>query len=228
MKRLVLTALPFTLALVLIATHSLQKTQAAKPAGDAPATSTIGDIDQSTGTVYRIGSDSLGPYRNGVDSMQSIVQGIGDWELDALAASVRRVRFDFGDPVAGTGASAPFGSAFVPTRFISKCAQVGVFMPGMAVGEQVLCPLAIALKYNNVGYALRSSANYPGTESVVWTCLARNSTKCVSWRMVPGVVQADGQRKIRMQLLQPATRPRDSDTLLGQFYMSFDITVTTP
>ena len=228
MKRSIMIALLISPLLYIVGSHAGEQTRAAKPASDAPATSTIFDVDQTTGTVYRIGSDSLGPYKNNVDSVESIVQGIGDWELDGLASTRRSVRIDLGDPVAGTGANAPFQSAFNPTRFISKCASVNIFMPGMSVGEEVLCPLAVAFRYNNVQYALRSNTNYPGTEPVKWTCLARNATKCISWTMVPSVVEADGQRKVRMQLVKPATRPREAEQLLGQFYVSFDIRVTTP
>lgn len=201
--------------------------QAAKPPSDAPATSTIHDFD-ANGAPYRIGNDSLGSYYNGVNSVESIVQGIGDWVLDTKPSPLRRVRMDFGDPVIGSGANPPFQAAFVPMRFISKCAAWGTFMPGMALGQQALCPLALSIDHNGVTYAVRANENYAGTEPVQWTCLARNSTKCVSWVMVPSVVQADGERKIAMQLIKLASKPRESDQLLGRFYMSFKVNVTTP
>jgi len=208
-------------------TFGLDGSKAQKPSNDAPATSTIADIDPVSGNVYRVGSDSLGAYQNGVDSVSSIVQGIGNWVLDTKPSPLRRIRVDLGDPVPGTGANPPFQSAVVPLRFISKC-TTSIFTLGL--NQSTSCPLAIgAIEYGGQLYALRAEpTNYPGTEPVTWTCLARNSTKCVSWRMVPSVVQADGQRKIVMQLLKPATKPRDADVLLGRFYMSFDIAVTTP
>jgi len=201
--------------------------EAAKPAADSPATSTIADIDPVSGNVFRAGSDGLGSYNSGVNSVSSIVQGIGNWVLDTNPSPLRRVRIDLGDPVPGSGANPPFQSAFVPLRFISKC-TTSIFT--LAAGQSISCPLAIgAINYNGATYALRAEpANYPGTEPVTWTCLARNSTKCVSWRMTPSVVQPDGQRKIVMQLLKPAAKPNQSDVLLGRFYMSFDVGVTTP
>jgi hypothetical protein len=203
---------------------------AAKPASDAPATSILNDTDASTGQVYRIGSDSLGPYRNATNSVSSIIQGIGDWELDTKRSTVRRVRIDFGDPVVGSGANPPFQSAVVPLRFISKCASSpwSIFMPGMALGQRANCPLAISFDYNGVTYAVRANENYAGTEPVQWTCVDRSSTKCVGWTGVPSAVQIDGQSKIVMQLLKPATRPRETDQLLGRFYMSFRFDITTP
>lgn len=205
----------------------LTPSEAAKPTSDAPATSTIRDFDPVSGTVFRVGSDSLGTYRNNVDSVVSIVQGIGNWELDVNPSPLRKVRVDLGDPVPGSGANPPFQATNVGLRFISKC-TTSIFT--LAVNQSIPCPLAIgAIDYNGTRYALRSEqTNYPGTEPVTWTCLARNATKCTSWRMLPSVVQPDGQRKIVMQLLKPATRPKDNDVLLGRFYISFDVSITTP
>lgn len=210
-----------------ICTNFADHSAAAPPSKDTPATSTIADIDPVSGTVFRVGNDGLGNYLNGVDSVSSIVQGIGNWVLDTNPSPLRRVRIDLGDPVPNSGANPPFQAAFVPLRFISKC-TTSIFT--LALGQSISCPLAIgAINYNGVTYALRSeTTNYPGTDPVTWTCLARNSTKCVSWEMTPSAIQADGQRKNVMQLLKPATKPNQADQLLGRFYMSFDVTVTTP
>jgi hypothetical protein len=214
-------------AAVLLPLPVAQAAKAGKPPSDAPATTTIRDIDENTGLVNSIGSDSLGSYVNGANSVSSIIQGIGDWVLDTKPSTLRRVRIDFGDPVPNTGANAPFQSANVPVRLISKCASWNIFLPGLAVGQQVNCPLALSIDYNGVTYALRANENFGGTDTAQWTCLARNSTKCISFEMVPSVVQADGQRKIAMQLLIPASK-RTPEQLLGRFYESFHITVTTP
>lgn len=225
MRKLALLVLVFTFATICI--KFADRSAAAPPSKDTPATSTIADIDPVSGTVFRVGNDGLGNYRNGVDSVVSVVQGIGNWEMDTNPSPLRRVRIDLGDPVPNSGANPPFQAAFVPLRFISKC-TTNIFT--LAANQSISCPLAIgAINYNGSTYALRSEqTNYPGTEPVTWTCLARNSTKCVSWKMTPSVVQADGQRKIVMQLLKPASKPNQADQLLGRFYMSFDISVTTP
>lgn len=227
MKAFVLTLIA-ALGSIVLSLHAPQiNAKAGPPTRDAPATSTIQDIDPNTGTVFRIGSDSLGSYKNGVNSVSSVIQGIGDWVLDTKPSTLRRIRIDFGDPIPDTGANAPFQSATVPARLISKCASWNIFLPGLAIGQQAICPLALSIDYNGVTYALRSNENYGGTQAVQWTCLARDSTKCVFFEMVPSVVQADGQRKIAMQLLIPAAK-RTPEQLLGQFYMSFDVSVTTP
>jgi len=210
-----------------LSSQAVKAAKAGKPPSDAPATTTIRDIDENTGLVNRIGNDSLGPYVNGADSVSSVVQGIGDWVLDTKPSATRRVRIDLGDPVAGSGPNPPFQSANVPARFISKCASWNIFMPGLSVGQQVNCPLSVSIEYSGETYALRSNENFGGTEAAQWTCLARNSTKCMSFEMIPSIVQADGQRKIVMQLVKPAAK-RVPEQLLGQYYMSFDITVKTP
>ena len=227
MNRPLIVLFALLLVVLLEPARMIGPATAAKPTPDAPATTTIADIDQSTGIAFRIGNDSLGTYRNGVDSVESIVQGIGNWVMDTKPSPIRRVRIDLGDPVPNSGANPPFQAAFVPLRFISKC-TTNIFT--LAVNQSISCPFTLgAIEYDGQSYALRSEqANYPGTEPATWTCRARNSTKCISWRAIPSVVQADGQRKIVMQLLKPATRPRDTDVLLGWFYMSFDISVTTP
>lgn len=193
------------------------------PKGDPPATSEL--RDSLNGSVTRVGSDGLGAYLNGANSVVSKVQGIGNWELDTKASSLRRVRVDLGDPVIGTNPNPPFQAAMVPGRFISKC-TTSIFT--LALNQSTSCPLALSIDFGGVTYALRAEpTNYPGTQTVTWTCHARNSTKCISWSMVPGTVQADGQRKIIMQLVKPAVR-RTPEQLLGRFYISFDVGVTTP
>jgi hypothetical protein len=227
-KKIMKNTLMVGLILILLAGTTLawSTSRLAKPSSDAPATSTIADIDQSTGAIYRVGSDSLGQYRNGVNSVSSIVQGIGNWVLDTKPSALRKVRIDLGDPVVGSGPNPPFQAAVVPVRFISKC-TTSIFT--LSLNQSVQCPLAISMEYNGITYALRSEPNnYVGTQPVTWTCRARNSTKCVSWRMFPSVVQADGQSKVIMQLLIPANSPRGAEVLRGRFYMSFDVGVTTP
>lgn len=221
MRKLVLLFAAF----VVFCVNLNNPSEAAPPVSDAPATSTIADFDPVSGSMLRIGNDSLGPYKNGVDSVSSIVQGIGNWVLDTKPSPLRKVRVDLGDPVPGSGANPPFQSAIVPVRFISKCTTN---ITTMLLNQTIPCPLALSIVHNGVTYALRTNDNYAGTEPVTWRCLARPSTKCTSWEMTPSAIQADGQRKNVMQLLKPATKPRESDQLLGRFYISFKVNVTTP
>ena len=213
-------------ALVAVSFYSFQKVAAGGPARDVPATSTIADVDPVSGSVYRIGSDNLGSYKNGVNSVVSIVQAIGDWELDTKSSTLRKVRVDLGDQVPGSGPAPPFQSAVLPVRFISKCTTS---MFTLTVGQTIPCPLAISIVYNGTTYALRSAEpTAPGTDPVNWTCKAAASGKCTSFEMKPSAVQADGQLKNKMTLLLVATKNNQADTPLAQYYMSFDVVVTTP
>ena len=206
--------------------------QGGKPAKgdtDVSATSTINNSDAS-GNFFRIQSDGLGSYRNGVDSVQSIVQGIGDREMDAKASGVRRVYVDFGDPVVPGDTSAPFSSAFVPTRFISKCASLGFKIRDMAFGQVKQCPLATSFDFGGNTYRIAMNPlNFASTEYVSWTCLAVSGGRCSAWSMQPSVTQADGQLKARGQLIKITTaRGKTVETPQGEFYFAFKIGVTTP
>ncbi len=224
--------LTFTLILLALGALTIDViAQKGSPTADTPVTTTIHNFDADTGAAYRIQSDSLGTYQNGLNSVVSIIQGIGDWELDGKSSTVRKVFFDFRDPVLDSGQTpnAPFQTAFVPTRFISKCTELGINMRNLVQNQIVNCPLAISISYGGATYAVRMNANYPGTELVQWTCLTQDSSgKCSGWQMEPSVMQANGERKIKGQLIKIASSRRQTDQLLGQFYFSFKVNVTNP
>ena len=54
------------------------------------------------------------------------------------------------------------------------------------------------------------------------------SSKCNQWKIEPSVTQLDGERKNVAKLLKVATKPRQTDQDMGDFYMSFTIHVTNP
>jgi len=223
MKKFILL-LVFSAILTLAVNLPVQK--AAPPSSDAPATSTIQNID-SSGVPYRIQSDWQAAYKNGVDSVVSIVQGIGNWELDMLGSPNRRIYVDFGDPVPNTNPNnlpPPFSTAYVPSRFISKCTTN---ITTMSLNSTTLCPLAIAMDYNGSRYAVRMNpTNYPGTQQVLWTCTAVANGKCTGWKM-----QSDpnGQGKVAGQLLKITTvKGKTIEEKRGQYYFSFSVHVTTP
>src|SRR4029077_20484318 len=112
---------------------------------DAPATTLIGDYDSQTGIPFRISSDYLGQYDNGVNSVSSIVQAIGNGVLDTKPSPVRRVWVDLSEPIAGSGANPPFQTASVPVRFISKCTTN---ITTLAINQSIPCPLALSIEYN--------------------------------------------------------------------------------
>src|SRR6185436_9309390 len=104
-----------------------------KPCSTVSVTSTIRDSDANF-TPYRIQSDLLGSFKNCVDSVQSIIQGIGAWELDMLGS---------------------------PVRFLSNC-QTSLL--NLSFGATTTCSLIIAVDHGADRYSIRfNSINYPGT-----------------------------------------------------------------
>lgn len=219
----------FAWLMVSLLTTDLTGQQNRPPRGDTdvPATSNLNDSD-AAGTFFGIRSDGLGSYRNGINSVESIIQAIGDWEMDAKLSGTRRVYIDFGDPVVPGDTSAPFSSALVPTRFISKCALLGFKIRDMTFGQTSWCPLATSFDFGGSTYRITMNPNnHIGSEWVQWTCLATTGGRCASWEMMPSVIQADGQRKARGRLIKVGSR-RVPDQLLGEFYFAFALNITTP
>ena len=200
----------------------------AQKTANKPVTSTIKDSDANF-MPYRLQSDLLGAYKNGVDSTESIIQGIGDWELDMLSSSTRRVFVDFADPVPNTNPSniAPPPSAYYPVRFLSQCSVRGKNLQNLALNTTVKCPVVLAVDYGAQRYSLRfNTVNYPGTNDVSWTCTSAASGKCNGWRM-----QSDpnGLGKVSAQLLKITTvKGKITEQAIGKYYFSFDITLTNP
>lgn len=210
-----------------------------KPPSDTAVTSTIDGLGVDALPTMRIQSDQLGAYRN-ASSLKSILQSaLGDWELDLLnynSSPQRRVLIDLRDPVPGSGPNggapvAPFAYQLVRARFIAKCSQYGVDMRNMQPNNLYPCPLAIAFDdATGVRYRMSMHAdNFPEVNLVQVTCLTTNATgKCNQWKMEPSVTQLNGERKNVAKLLKVATKPRQSDQDMGDFYLSFMIHITNP
>ena len=192
-----------------------------------------GDSDVPVITVFdtsvsnlRIGDDGLGSYQNGLNNVESIIQGIGDWVLNTRNSTVRKVYIEFGDPVSANEPAAPFASALRPARMISKCASLGFKIRDMAVGQTRQCPLAIAFDYNGIGYRIAfNDSNFDVTDYVEWTCLGSANGRCASWMMEPAS-SYDGERKSIGQLIKLATSKKDPEKAIGRYYFSFRIYVT--
>jgi len=101
-------------------------------------------------------------------------------------------------------------------------------MQNFTLNQTVNCPLSLTFDYAGLSYAVRMNAVNEGTNLVKWTCLATSAGKCVSWKMTPSAIQADGQLKNKGQLIRLATSKRDPEQTLGQFYFAFAVNVTTP
>ena len=177
---------------------------------------------------FRISDDGLGAYQNGVDNVESIIQGIGDWELNARNSTVRKIYIDFGDPVSGSEPAAPFNSAVRPARFISKCASLGFKIRDMLVGQTRQCPLALAFDYNGQNYRIAlNDENFAVTDYVQWTCLGSANGRCASWIMEPAAVYNDIRKSIG-QLIKVGTNRKNPDQPLGRYYFAFRAFVSVP
>jgi hypothetical protein len=212
-----------------------------KPPTDTPVTTTIDGLGVDTLPTLRVQSDQLGAYRNS-SSLSSIIQGIGDWELDMVnfnSSPQRKVLIDLRDPVPGSGPNGgapvnPFGSTgyqIVRGRFISKCSQNGINFLNMQPNNIYPCPLALAFDdANGVKYRLAENpVNFSETNWLQVTCITTGTNgKCNQWKIEPSVTQLNGELKNVAKLLKVATKPHDSDQDMGDFYLSFTIHVTNP
>lgn len=218
---------------------ALQGGPNAKPQSDTPVTTTFDGLGVDTSPTLRVQSDQLGAYTNS-RSLQSIIQGIGDWELDMLnfsSSPQRKLLVDLRDPVPGSGPGggapiAPFAYQSVRARLISKCTEYGNNMRTIPGGATVNCPLAIAFDdAGGVRYRLAMNPNnFFEVNPVQITCVATDaSSKCNQWKIEPSATQfPTGERKNVAKLLKVAAKPNQTDQDLGDFYMSFTIHVTNP
>lgn len=218
---------------------ALQAPLKGKPPSDTPVTTTFDGLGVDTSPTLRVQSDQLGAYTNS-SSLQSIIQGIGDWELDMLnfsSSPQRKLLVDFRDPVTGSGPggvapSAPFAYQLVRARLISKCTDYGNDMRTIPGGATVNCPLAIAFDAaGGVRYRLAMNPNnFFEVNPVQITCVATDAnSKCNQWKIEPSATQfPSGERKNVAKLLKVATKPNQTDQDMGDFYMSFTIHLTNP
>lgn len=238
MKRLLTYISAVALLLTLATTCLIHTVAAGKPPSDTPVTTTIDGLGIDTLPTLRIQSDQLGAYRNS-GSLSSIIQGIGDWELDMInfnSSPQRKALIDLRDPVPGSGPNggtptAPFAYQIVRARFISKCSQNGINMRTMQTNTPYFCPLALAFDdAGGVRYRLAGNpTNFSETNWVQINCVATDaSSKCIQWRIGPSATQLNGEIKNVTKLLKVATRPNQSDQDMGDFYLSFSIGVTNP
>lgn len=225
---------------VVTSTAVHHSSEAGKPAGDVPVTVTLDGLGINTVPTLRVQSDGLGSYVNQT-SGESIIQGIGDWELDTLnfnSSPQRKLLIDLRDPVAGSapGGGAPInpfvatGYQLVRARFISKCIQNGIKFLDMQPGIPYQCPLALAFK-DNTGQQYRltqNPTNFGETNWIQVNCLASDANgKCRQWKIEPSAFQGE-ERKNVAKLVRVPIRANQAEVDLGDFYLSFSINITRP
>lgn len=238
------------LLLVCLALSARSAAQKKNQTSDVPVTSTLADTytDPATGQamLMQIGSDRVdgGAYKN-TAYVESIIQSIGDWELDAFTSSLanRQIYLEFSRPVAGTGPNggmpvAPFASAVLKGRFISKCHEYNNSMFTLPAGETMRCPMIVRFDFGGSSYRIHMSPDtsfyqYPDTNYVNITCAGADaSAKCNRWRIEPsgGCVTADcSVRANRAKLVRLYTsKGKTVEENRGDYLMPFRIEVTNP
>ncbi len=239
MKRLLLS-LPIIALMFAISTTLMPEADAGKPTGDVPVTVTIDGLGVNTSPTLRIQSDLAGVYKNSI-SGESIIQGIGDWELDMInfnSNPQRKIMLDLRDAVPGTGPNGgapinplgPIGHGIVRARFIAKCAQNGINFMTMQTNTPYFCPLALAFQdAGGTQYRLNSNpTNYGTTNWLQVTCDSLGANlKCNQWTIQPSAIHS-GEQKNVMTLVKPSLRPKDPEQDYGDFYLSFSIHLTNP
>jgi hypothetical protein len=229
--------------------------QKPQPRSDLPVTSTITDyidVTDDTGAVQRIfmqvRSDGAGGYTNSSE-VESIIQGAsGDWYL-TTSSPTRHVFLDFSKPISATGPNggapvAPFSSALISARLVSKCHLYNNDMFTIPFGSTVNCPLGILFSVSGNDYLLQMNPVtgeyvFPETDYVNVTCIgvAANS-QCNNWTIVPngfrGGCVTPGcsvkQNVARLNKMVPIKGRSGSVTPVnqGDFYLSFSIGITNP
>lgn len=245
-----------------VAAMASSATQRAKPTPtpDLPVTDTINDYtdwtDSSTGLMQsywmQIRSDGAGTYSNS-SSLVSVVQGAsGDWILDSKnpTSPTRKIFLDFTKSIPGTGPNggtpvAPFTSALVFARMISKCHEYNYDMLTIPVGTTVTCPLAVFFSSGGSEYFLQMNPGpngadlAPETDFLNITCNSANTVgQCNNWTITAngsngGCLTTDcslKQNVARLSLRVPVKGKSGLWTAVnqGDFYVAVSIGVTNP
>jgi hypothetical protein len=183
---------------------------------------------------YRLQSDLLGDYHNGVDRVVSHLQGgtigtgAGDWEMYTTDSPVRKVTVDLREPY-DANTSPPFTYAAIPARFIVKCHVVSpASIGGMrGLNSTLVCPLIFSFFLGRDKYILDMNRGaYPDTNDVLVTCTevggapADPNAPCTAWTVDPSVTDSTGARNVaRLVFSGKGGRLEDR----GRFYMRFHI-----
>ena len=205
-------------------------------------TSTIegtGPLADPTVFNYRIQSDLLGPYHDGMSSVVSQLQSGGDWQLDGLASATRSVMIDFRDAVPNSNPSPPFSLGQIAAKVETKSYVLygnGKVSGMKGLNSTLITPLLLRFDLNGNTYRIwMSSQNYPETNYALVTCTGvldpnnPETSQCNQWRIEPGVTQPDGQRKNISKLVRFYTsKGKTIEENHGDFYMSFAIDITNP
>lgn len=221
---------------------SLSAAPPAAPPKDVPVTSIVADGDPDVAPALTIRSDAAGWYVNS-KTLTSVIQGIGDWVLDAINPrnATRKIYLDFSQPVLGSGpdGSDPTGlpAGTYAFRALAQCASYGNSLLSFTAGQIKTCPLRIGFDAGANHYAIIMNPTggvngpFPETDAATVTCTypSTGSAPCSQWRFTPSgtYIAPDLSVKYRnaARLLEFDSR-NNVVADHGDFYMSFSIVMS--
>jgi hypothetical protein len=205
-----------------------------------PVTTIVLDYAADVAPRLNVQSDGLGVYANS-KNLYSIIQSIGDWELDARnpPKATRKLTIDYLYPIPGSGPGGtdptPPPAGTYPFRAIAKCSTYGNNMTNMTAGQVKNCPLRFGVDVGNKSYVYvmdplkAPNGPFPQTNWATVTCIhpATGTAPCSQWRLTPSGTYIDANNTVKYRnvakLLEDATgTPIDH----GDFHVSFSVIVT--
>jgi hypothetical protein len=213
---------------------------AAKPSQSVLVTSTI--VDNAT---YQIGSDGLGPYKNGSGGNGvSAILADGDYQLGSFyqSGATRTVTLTFDDPGEGIAGSGPNGGAPVAppdgkyiVNIASDCSDgaspAGSNYLNVLPGSPIECGMNVHFAYGGQTYDLHEAldggelGNFPETNPVKITCTSAAGNPCSAWTVQPSA--ASGQNVANLSI-EKTVKGKLTYVKQGDFLVSFLITMTHP
>jgi hypothetical protein len=247
MRRCV-TVMAVALGAMVLGDGILVFAQKGAKASDLPVRSYFLDRD-ATGASYTLQSDGLGAYANGTGGVVSVLMANvynnlynGDWEMDASAATSRRVAITLsslnavpsGSPGYTIPPKPPFsGTGFETARLIDKCTEGNKDVLTLRSGDAITCPLLVRWDYGSgASYRLDMGTpiEAPESTSAQITCNAVDARGCNDWYIDPiPVVNPDGSVSPGKAIARLVLLAKNgAATNLGDFYMTFHFHVTRP
>lgn len=171
-----------------------------------PLTATFGDASGD-----QIGSDGKGPYINGVNNVEVVFDGRGDFHLDTSVGGQAPIRFlslDFSQPATTITCGPPFAGPHLEDGYMTT--GVGG-LPTMPLNV----PTASTLAVHFPGWFVKFDPSVGGSDVTV-TRTASNTWTIVSGSGTYAELQQVTQVKGKLVL-----------TNCGSFYMPFSVTAVT-
>jgi hypothetical protein len=207
------------------------------PPSGGNVTSIINDTDNSNPLnplPFQVQSDGIGPYttfstttgkgKNAVtDTVTSVIQGSGNWQLDTTASTTRGMKLTF-IPLQGYGPP-PFTLPSITHVGINDECFGPAFGGMTAVGQTTTCNTQIYFYVNGTEYILAlNPSNFANTSLMQAACTGVSSKQCNAWTVTPDPATGtynNGQ----FSAIAALHVAGNTSTALGYYYVAFNILV---